>query len=371
MAKKDYYDILGVSRDASKEEIKKAYKRLAKKYHPDLNKGDVQTAEKFKEINEAASVLGDDTKRSQYDRYGTAEGVEGFEGFGGFDYSDFATFGESFDFGDIFDTFFGGRRGYARSRKGADLQYTLNISLNDAALGAKKSVVIPRHETCEKCSGTGAKSSSDIKTCDQCHGSGMYKRTQRTPFGMFQTTTTCRKCGGIGKVIKNLCDLCDGNGKVKKSRKIDIDIPAGVDTGIKLRVSGEGESGERGAPHGDLFVVINVMPHEIFKREGNNLFVEIPVSFVQACLGGEIEVPTLEGRATMKIPPETQTHTLFRMKGKGIPNLRGFGKGDQMVRVIIQTPANLSKKEKELLEEFGKMQANPQKSFFDQLKDVF
>ena len=350
---KDYYKILNVDRNASKAEIKRAYKRLAKKYHPDLNKSK-EAAEKFKEINEAASILGDDNKRANYDRFGTTEGTAaGFEGFDFRDFmSDIGDFG--FDFDSIFDTFFGGgRKRYAPSR-GSDLIYETEITLEDAYYGAKKEIAIPRLERCSKCNGTGAESRSGIEKCSECNGSGYVRRTQRTPFGIFSTTTTCSKCRGKGEYIKNECSVCDGTGVVKKTRKIEIDIPKGAENGLRLRIKGEGQAGEKGAPPGDLYVVLHEKRHNFFQRDGNDIYLEVPISFTKAALGGSIEVPTMEGKATLKIPPGTQTDTIFRMKGKGISNLRGYGSGNQNVKIIVEVPKKLSKKQKELLKEFEK-----------------
>ncbi|MBT4823781.1 molecular chaperone DnaJ [Candidatus Woesearchaeota archaeon] len=372
MTKKDYYELLGVEKGASREEIKKAYKKLAFKYHPDRAADDKkkENEERFKEINEAASVLGDEQKRQQYDQFGT--GGQGFEGFSGFDHSGFSGFG---DFGDIFDSFFGGGRSNSRRnypQRGSDLQITIEINLEAAAFGVDKSISVPRHEICTKCDGTGAKSSSHIKTCETCHGSGMYKRTQRTPFGIFQTSAPCDKCNGMGKVITAHCDKCHGNGRVKKTRTIEVTIPKGVDTGTRLRISGEGEAGEKDAPTGDLYVLISVLPHKIFERDDNDIYLDIPISFKQACFGDNVEVPTLGGKIKMKIPVSTQSNTVFRIKGKGIHSLRGFGKGDQFVKVVVQTPKKLTKKQKELLKEFDKLtKEKPLKSFLDKIKEVF
>ena len=368
MTKKDYYKILGVSKDATREEIKKAYKRLAKKYHPDVSK-EADASEKFKEINEAAAVLGDDSKRQHYDQFGTTEGMGGFD-FSGFDFSDFMG-GSSFDFGDIFDQFLGGGifgRGRRRRgpKRGADLRYDLEITLEEAATGTTKTILVPKLETCDKCKGKGAVNESDIKTCDECNGTGTVRQARRTPFGMFQTTTTCRKCGGQGIVIKEPCPLCDGNGRIEKNKKIEVNIPAGVDNGIKLRVQDEGEAGELGGQHGDLYVFIHVEEHKIFRREDNDIYLDCPISFKQAVLGDNIEVPTLDGKAELKIPSGTQTDTIFRMKNKGIPDLHGYGKGDQMVRVIVQIPTKLSKKQKDLIEQFDKEFKN-KKGFFDKM----
>lgn len=361
MAKKDYYEVLGVGKNATKEEIKKAYKKLAKQYHPDVNK-DANASEKFKEINEAASILGDEKKREQYDRFGTT--AEGFGGFDseGFDFSDFA----SFDFGDIFDTFFGGggRRGGHGKRAGSDLLYELEITLEDAAFGAKINIVLQRQETCTRCNGSGAESDSDIAVCPSCNGSGYVRKSARTPFGMFTTTTTCGKCRGEGKVIKNPCSLCDGSGLVKKNRKIEVTIPAGIEEGSRLRIKGEGEAGEKGAPSGDLYVVVHIQQHNIFERKGDDICMDAPITFAQAALGGETEVPTLKGKATLKIPPGTQTHTILRLRGKGIPHLRGYGSGDQNVRVIVETPEKLSSRQKEILKEFEGESTKKKKGLF-------
>lgn len=374
---KDYYKTLGVSKSATKDEIKKAYKKLAKQYHPDLNKSSDAT-EKFKEINEAAAILADDQKREQYDQFGTAD-FSGFQGgsagfdFSGFDFSDLGrAFGTGFDFGDIFDTFFGrgGReRGYAGPLRGADLIYNLEISLEEAASGAARNISIVHDENCPKCHGSGAESSSSVKTCDVCQGTGMEKHTRKTPFGVFSTATTCRTCGGQGKVVKEKCTQCKGSGKVEKSRKIEIKVPAGVDNGSKLRIAGEGEAGEKGGRAGDLYVVMNIANHEIFERHGNDIYTEIPLNFTTAALGGEIEVPTLDGKAKLKIPAGTQSGTIFRLKEKGIPNLRGGGVGSENVRVIISVPKKLNSKQKELLEEFEKEQKKTDKGFFGRLRE--
>jgi len=368
---KDYYNILGVEKNASRDEIKKAYKKLAKKYHPDLNKGDKESEKKFKEVNEAASILGDDNKRSQYDQFGS-DGPQ-FQG-GGTDFSgfDFSDFGTSFD--DIFDTFFGGGRRRSTQRRGSDLRFDLEISLEEAAFGVEKTILVPRLESCEKCNGTGAKNPDSIKTCDKCHGSGVLRQAQRTPFGIFQTTTTCRDCGGSGKVYKDLCEHCDGEGVTRERKKLEISIPAGVDTGTRLRVAGEGEAGIRGGPKGDLYVVIFVKEHELFSRDGNDIKIDVPISFMQAVFGDQIEVPKLRGKVKMKIPAGTQSHTVFNIRSEGIPNVNGYGKGDEKVRVIVQIPEKLNKKQKEILQSYGKEMgeaAKPQKSFLKKIKNVF
>ena len=349
---KDYYKILGVSKNATKEEIKAAYKKLAKQFHPDLNKSP-DAAEKFKEINEAAAVLGDEQKKAQYDQFGTAG--EQFAGFQGFDFSDFMSDigGSGFDFDRIFEDFFSGSQRTRRRQRGSDLRYDVEIELEDAAFGSTKTINVPRLEECGKCHGTGAEKPSDIAVCPECNGRGVATRTQRTPFGLFSTTTTCRKCRGQGKYIKNECPECDGNGVVRKTRKIEVKIPEGAVDGTNLRIQGEGEAG-RGMPSGDLYIVIHVNKHKIFERHGSNIYVKVPIPFTTAALGGEIEVPTLKGKASLKIPPATQSSTIFRMKGQGVPELHSHHVGDQNVEVEITVPEKLTKKQKQLLEEFEK-----------------
>lgn len=365
---KDYYKILGVSKNATKEEIKKAYKQLAKKYHPDVNKESGAT-EKFKEINEAAQVLGDDEKRAQYDQFGDAEAFKQASGFRGFDFSDFGfdfTDFASFDFGDIFDRFFGGGPFTTRARRspsrGADLRYDMEIILEDAAFGAEKEIFIPRNETCPECSGSGAKRGSSVATCPDCDGTGMIRRTQRTPFGMFSTTTTCRKCRGEGMYIKEECPVCDGTGIVYERRKIKIKIPPGSEEGTNLKIPGEGEAGQRGASAGDLYIVLHMKEHKIFEREGDDIFVKVNIPFTVAALGGEIDVPTLKGKARLKIPAGTQSGTIFKMRDLGIPYLHGHGQGDELVKVEIEVPMRLRGKQKKLLQEFEK--EDKKKGFF-------
>lgn len=352
---KDYYKILGVPKNATKEEIKSAYKKLAKQYHPDINKSPDST-EKFKEINEAASVLADDTKRSQYDKFGTT-GNQGSSA-GGFDSRDFGfDFGNigGFDFDEIFERFFTGEsRGSRRAerRRGNDLRYDLEIDLEDSAFGATKEITIPRQEKCDKCQGTGAESKSDIIACPDCNGTGIHKRTQRTPFGYFSTTTACRRCEGTGKSVEKECKVCDGTGIVRRTRKIEVKIPEGAEDGTNLRIRGEGEG--NGEMPGDLYIVLHQRPHKIFERRGDDLYIKVPVPFTTAALGGEIELPTLKEKAILKIPSGTKSNTLFRMKGKGIPYLHGSGVGSQNVEVVIDIPEKLSKRQREILEEFEK-----------------
>ncbi|MFH1510236.1 MAG: molecular chaperone DnaJ [Candidatus Woesearchaeota archaeon] len=354
MAEKDYYKVLGLGRNSTKEEIKKAYKNLAKKYHPDINKTDSNATEKFKEINEAAAVLADDQKRSQYDQFGSAEGFQGFD-MSGFDFTDFMH--GSFDFEDIFDSFFSRGFGFGDARagqqeQGSHLRFDLEITLEEAAFGTTKKIIIPKTEACDACNGTGAESESGIRTCTACKGSGAQRVTQRTPFGIFSTTTVCKACGGTGQEIDEPCRTCHGEGVVKANKRLEVKIPAGVEDGSRLRIKNEGDAGGRGAHPGDLYVIIRVKPHRTFERKGNDIFVDVPITFVQAALGAEIEVPTLKSKATLKIPPGTQAGTVFRMRGDGIPNLHGFGTGSQNVRVVIHVPERLSRKQKELLKEF-------------------
>ena len=366
---KDYYKILGVDKTATKEEIKKAYKDLAKKYHPDINKDSTAT-EKFKELNEAAAVLGDDEKRSKYDNFGTTADQFG-QGFQGFDFSDFMSNkgGFGFDFDDIFESFFGGGS-FGRSRRrnpkrGDDLRYDIEITLEEASTGTLKHIKIPRLEQCENCHGSGAEKESDIVKCPECNGTGVSRKTQRTPFGIIATSTTCGKCKGVGKYIKNECLECDGTGFNRKTREIEIKIPAGAEEGTNLRIKGQGEAGEKGAEYGDLYVILHMKEHDVFERHGDDIYVKVHVPFTIAALGGEIEVPTLNGKAKLKIPLGTQSNTIFRMKGKGIPYLHDDGSGNENVEVVVEVPKKLSKKQRELLEEFDK--ESGKKGFFGKI----
>ncbi len=376
MAKRDYYEVLGVERGASEEEIKKAYRRLARKYHPDVNKDDPQAEEKFKEINEAHEVLSDPQKRAAYDRFGHAGtdpnfGAGAGAGAGGF--GDFSFEG----FGDIFDMFFGGggRRQRTGPQKGADLRYDLRIEFEEAAFGKETTIKVPRTELCSTCHGNRAKPGTPIKTCPNCGGSGQVHSVQNTMFGRFSTVRPCDRCQGEGKIIETPCPTCAGRGRLRQVRTIEITIPAGVDTGHRLRVAGEGEAGERGGPPGDLYVYITVKPHPLFKRTGNDLILEQKISFAQAALGATIEVPTLEGTATLKIPEGTQTGTLFRLRGKGVPHLRGSGRGDELVRVRIDVPTKLNQAQREAIrqvaEAFGEEVALPEKGFIGKVKEAF
>jgi molecular chaperone DnaJ len=372
MSKRDYYEVLGVSKSASKDEIKKAYRKLSKKYHPDINK-EPDAAEKFKEIKEAYEVLSDDQKRAHYDQFGHTDPNQG--GFGGFG-------GGSSDFGfggfeDIFNTFFGGgrRRDPNAPRQGADLQYTMTLSFEEAAFGKETEIQIPKEETCNTCHGSGAKPGTTPETCPHCHGTGQLSQEQNTPFGKIVNRRICHFCSGTGKLIKEKCTTCGGTGKVKKRRKINIKIPAGIDDGGQLRVAGQGEPGINGGPPGDLYVVFHVRPHEFFERDGDDIYCEMPITFTQAALGDEIEVPTLHGKVKLKIPAGTQTGTKFRLRGKGVPNVRGYGTGDQHVIVKIITPTKLTEKQKQLLREFadisGSIPDEQQESFFTKVKRAF
>jgi len=362
---KNYYSILGVGRNATKEEIKKAYKSLAKKYHPDLNKEE-GSAEKFKELSEAAAVLADDDKRSQYDKYGTTAEQFG-QGFQGFDFSDFMSDvgGFGFDFDHVFESFFGGGHGRRGPKRGTDLGYEVNITLEEAYKGIITHITVSRNEKCGKCSGSGAENQKDIIKCPDCDGKGMQRRTQRTPFGMLATTMTCGKCRGTGSHIEKECPVCKGHGTVRQTRKIEIKIPAGAEEGTNLRIKGEGESGEKGAETGDLYLIIHVEEHDVFERHGDDVYTKISLPFSIAALGGEIDVPTLDGKAKLKIPAGTQSNTVFRMKGKGIPYLHGYGTGNENVEVIVDVPRKLTKKQKELLEEFDKESRS--KGFFGKM----
>lgn len=364
MSKRDYYEVLGVEKGASKEEIKKAYRKLSKKYHPDINK-EAGSDEKFKEIKEAYEVLSDDQKRAQYDRFGHTDPNQGFGG------QDFGGFG---GFEDIFSTFFGGgrRRDPNAPRQGADLQYTMTISFEDAVFGKETDIQIPKEETCETCDGTGAKPGTKPETCSHCHGTGELNIEQNTPFGRIVNRRTCPYCHGTGSLIKEKCSTCGGDGSITKNKTIHIKIPAGIDDGQQLRVAGQGEAGVNGGPAGDLFVVFRVLPHELFEREGDDIYCEIPITFVQSALGDEIEVPTIHGKVKLKVPAGTQTGTRFRLRGKGVPNVRGYGTGDQHIQVKVITPAKLSEKQKQLLREFaevsGEMLDEQEQSFFDKVK---
>jgi molecular chaperone DnaJ len=366
---RDYYEILGVQRNASKEEVKKAYKTLAKKYHPDLNK-EHDAAEKFKEINEAAAVLGDDKKRGDYDNMGHTAYQQRARNQGPTpEEYDFSGMGPDIDFGDIFEAFFTGGR--SRTVRGDDLRYDVELTLEEAAFGVKKKVTLRKHERCSECDGKGGKSA---ERCATCHGQGVVRQARQTPFGIFQTTGPCRHCGGTGQVVKNLCKECGGDGVVNEQKTIEVTIPAGVDDGTRVRVPSEGNAGPRGAPAGDLYLFISVDPHPVFLRKGYDIHIDVPVSFPLAVFGGEIEVPTLDGKAKLKIPKGTQSHTIFRLRDKGVQELHGSGRGDEYVRVMVQTPEKLTRKQEEALREFAgesDEDVKLQKGLFSKLRERF
>ncbi|HEJ9487190.1 molecular chaperone DnaJ [Proteus sp. GOKU] len=374
MAKRDFYEVLGLSKTADEKEIKRAYKRLAMKYHPDRNQGDKESESKFKEIKEAYEILSDAQKRAAYDQYGHAAFEQGgFGGQGGGGFGGGADFGDIF--GDVFGDIFGGGRRQQRAARGSDLQYNMDLTLEEAVRGVAKEIRIPTLETCDKCHGSGAKEGTSAETCSTCHGAGQVHLRQ----GFFTVQQACPTCHGRGKVIKEPCSKCHGDGRVERSKTLSVKIPAGVDTGDRIRLSGEGEAGENGAPAGDLYVQVHVRQHHIFERDGNNLYCEVPINFAIAALGGEIEVPTLDGRVKLKIPAETQTGKMFRMKGKGVKSVRSSSIGDLMCRVVVETPVKLNEKQKELMQQLGESfggksgeKNTPRsKSFLDGVKKFF
>ncbi len=373
MTKRDYYEVLGVSRNASEADIKKAYRRLAMKYHPDRNAG-AESEQKFKEAKLAYEVLSDPKKRSAYDQFGHA-GVEA-GGFGGGGPGDFGGAGGFSDiFGDVFGDIFGGRAGGGRRvHRGADLRYDLSLTLEEAVAGKEVKIRIPSLVECHFCGGSGAKPGTKAKTCPTCHGAGQVRMQQ----GFFSIQQTCPQCRGAGTVIEEACSHCSGHGKVQEQKTLSVKVPAGVDTGDRIRLSGEGEAGERGGPPGDLYVQVNVKEHPIFTREDNNLFCEVPIGFVTAALGGELHVPTLNGKVNLKIPPGTQTGKMFRMRGKGVKPVRGGVVGDLICRVLVETPVNLTERQKELLRELdesvqagGERHSPHSSSWLDGVKSFF
>jgi len=371
MSKRDYYEVLSISRTATDQEIKSAYRRLAVKYHPDKNPNDATAEEKFKEAAEAYSVLSDAEQRRRYDRFGHAgvsssanAGNWGAPGFGGIE----DILGDLFGFGDVFG---GGRGGARRSaaQRGADLRYDLEISLEEAAQGMTAQLRIPRLETCETCKGAGAKAGTQPETCSTCSGSGQVRYQQ----GFFSVARTCHVCRGAGRVIKDPCDTCKGAGRVEREKQMEVKIPAGVETGSRLRVSGEGESGTQGGAPGDLYVVIHVAEHDQFERQGSNLYEAVPITFAQAALGADIMVKTLDGDEKLKIPTGTQTGTVFRLRGKGMPALGGRGKGDLFVSVTVMTPTSLTREQRRLLEQLAEVESKDleDKGLVDKVRDIF
>ncbi|MBE0545328.1 MAG: molecular chaperone DnaJ [Verrucomicrobia bacterium] len=375
MAKRDYYEVLGVSRDADAEEIKKSYRKLAIKHHPDKNPGDKSAEENFKELSEAYEALSDPQKRRAYDQYGHAafdpRARSGRAGAGGF-HDPFEIFREVFGGSSIFDDFFGtSRNDPSQPQRGNDLRYDLEISFEEAALGCEKEISVTKPERCDVCDGSGVESGSKVKTCPTCHGRGQVISSR----GIFSIAQTCPHCQGTGRVVEKPCKRCHGAGRRDQSSKIKLRIPAGVDTGARLRSAGNGEAGLRGGPPGDLYVVLHTQAHDIFQRDGDDLLCEVPVSFVQAALGTEIDVPTLNGQAMIKVPAGTQPGTMFRLRGKGIKNLQGYGHGDLHVRINVEVPTHLTAAQRTKLQEFADIcqgNENPMsQGFFEKAKSLF
>lgn len=377
--KRDYYEVLGVTKTSSKDEIKKAYRKLAMQFHPDKNPGNAEAEAKFKEASEAAEVLLDDQKKARYDQFGHA-GMDGSGGFGGGGFQgggfngDFQDLGDIF--GDIFGDFLGGqggrRRGGRRSqgRPGDDLQMTLDVDFSEAAFGAEKTISITKNVKCDTCSGTGAKAGSTPQTCDYCHGHGEVRRQQ----GFFTVSSSCPKCHGTGQMIKDPCGTCNGQGRKRKSVDLLVKVPAGIDEGQRLKLSGEGDAGANGGPNGDLYVMIRIKKHDIFERDGFDVLCTVPISFSQAALGDDIEVPTLQGKVQMKIPAGTQSGIKMRLKGKGMNRLGSYGQGDQIVTIHVETPTKLSSEQKDLFKQLQEIDSNSNpmsRGFFDKVKDLF
>lgn len=374
--KRDYYEVLGISKSADEAEIKKAYRKLAKQYHPDVNPGNKEAEAKFKEINEAYGILSDPQKRSNYDRFGHAA----FDGTGGGGFSGF----EGFGFGgldDLFESFMGGGFGRSKAKrngpqKGSDLQYAIEITFHEAAFGVTKEINITRLQNCGTCNGSGAKPGTNPETCKTCGGTGQVRYAQSTPFGQFVNVKTCDACRGEGRIITKPCETCNGKGRVSKNAKISINIPAGIDEGQTISLRGEGEPGLRGGASGDLYVTIHIKPHPIFKREGYDVVCDVPISFTQAALGAEIDIPTIDGKMKHIIPEGTQTGTIFKLRGKGVKHLRSNARGDQYVRVNVEVPTRLSQKQKELLRQLAELSGDDEgleqkKGFFNKMKDLF
>ena len=372
--KRDYYEVLGVSKGASEEEIKKAYKKLARKYHPDMNPGDKEAEEKFKEVNEANEILSDPEKKARYDQFGFAGvdpsyGAGAGGGFtGGFDFG---------DLGDIFGSFFGGGFGGTRAnpnapQRGESLRTSVTISFTEAAFGCEKEVSIDRVEQCGECHGSGCAAGTTAEVCPDCRGSGVVQQRRQTPLGFMSTSAPCGRCGGKGKIIHQPCKHCGGKGMVRKRKTLSVNIPAGIDNGQTISLRGQGNAGKNGGPAGDLLIVVSVRPHDIFRREGTSVLCEAPITFTQAVLGAELEIPTIDGKVKYSIPEGTQSGTTFRLKGKGIPGLNGRGRGDQYVTVYIETPRNLSREQKEALKKFsellGEKNYEDSKGFFGKFK---
>ena len=372
--KRDYYEVLGVSKGASEDEIKRAYKKLARKYHPDMNPGDKEAEEKFKEVNEANEVLSDPDKKARYDQFGFAGvdpnyGAGGGYGAGGFDFG---------DLGDIFGSFFGGGFGGGGQRRrngpqrGESIRMSVSVDFTEAAFGCEKEVTVERSEQCPTCKGNGCAPGTTPEVCPDCHGSGAVTQSQRTPFGVMQTQAVCGKCRGTGKIIHQPCPDCHGSGRARKRKTVKVNIPAGIDNGQTISLRGQGHAGKNGGPNGDLLITVMVKPHDIFRREGTSVFCEAPITFTQAVLGAEMEIPTIDGKVKYTIPEGTQTGTVFRLRGNGIPVLNGHGRGDQYVTVTIETPRGLNREQKDALKKFsetlGEGNYEKQRSFFKKFK---
>ena len=372
--KRDYYEVLGLSKGASEDEIKRAYKKLARKYHPDMNPGDKEAEEKFKEVNEANEVLSDPDKKARYDQFGFAGvdpnyGAGGGYGAGGFDFG---------DLGDIFGSFFGGGFGGGGQRRrngpqrGESIRMSVSVDFIEAAFGCEKEVTVERSEQCPTCKGNGCAPGTTPEVCPDCHGSGAVTQSQRTPFGVMQTQAVCGKCRGTGKIIHQPCPDCHGSGRARKRKTVKVNIPAGIDNGQTISLRGQGHAGKNGGPNGDLLITVMVKPHDIFRREGTSVFCEAPITFTQAVLGAEMEIPTIDGKVKYTIPEGTQTGTVFRLRGKGIPVLNGHGRGDQYVTVTIETPRGLNREQKDALKKFsetlGEGNYEKQRSFFKKFK---
>ncbi len=370
MAKRDYYEVLGLARDAGEPEIKRAYRGLAKRYHPDANPGDGGAEQKFKEISEAYEVLKDDDKRTAYDHYGHAAFEQGGPGPGGFEFNFSSTFADVFD--DLFGEFMGARRSTSARRRGADLRYNLQISLDDAYNGGPVQIRVPTTATCEACHGSGAAEGTQPVTCTTCQGAGKVRAQQ----GFFTVERTCPTCQGVGRIIQTPCRACSGAGRVRKQKTLSVNIPGGVEDGTRVRLSGEGEAGARGGPPGDLYIFISISPHRIFQREGSHIYCRVPIPMTVAALGGNIEVPTLDGaRARVTIPQGTQSGKQFRLRGKGMPIMNGNGRGDMYVQTEVETPVNLTKRQRDLLADFaaaGSAKTSPQsEGFFAKVKELW
>ncbi|MGQ0809767.1 MAG: molecular chaperone DnaJ [Nitrospiraceae bacterium] len=370
VGKRDYYETLGVERTVSDDELKKAFRKLARQYHPDLQTGEPQkkvAEEKFKEVNEAYEVLSDQEKRKRYDVFGHAGAQQG----GGFEGFDFGRGGFGDVFNDIFDDFFGGQRGRSRAERGSDLQYNLELTFEEAVYGKEAKLKIPRWEICQDCKGTGARSASAIKTCPSCKGAGQLRFQQ----GFFSVSRPCGQCDGVGQTVSDPCTACQGRQRVYRERTLSVQIPAGIEAGMRLRLSNEGEHGVNTGPPGDLYVAVTVKPHPLFSRKGNDIACDVPISFVTATLGGKVEVPTLKGKTVIKVPPGIQNDKVLRLKGLGIPSLKGVQTGDQVFNIKVEIPTKLTARQKELLAEFGKESGMSMESdgdgFFDKMKTFF